>query len=189
MRCHRCSEIHERCAGHQKHTGQPCRAHPVRGHERCRMHLGKKASVARAETEAAGALRRALDAADAPPVTDPVTALQELAGRVKYALDAMGERVNQLTEMRYESLGQSTEQLRAEVAVWERLIGRLHPLLVDMTRLGLEERLTRVTEAQGAAIVEVLRAAAEELGMDVADEQVRTVVSRHLRSVPGGKAA
>lgn len=157
--------------------------HP--GYGPCRKHGGNTRNhrTAALRSQAEDVLTQALDDYGAAKVTDPVVALQELAGRVKHALDAMGERVNQLTSMRYEATGAGTEQLRAEVAVWERMIGRLHPLLVDMARLGIEDRLARVSERQGEAIVTVLQAAAAELGLDMGEQQVRETVGRHLRVV------
>jgi hypothetical protein len=122
---------------------------------------------------------------DATPVTDPLEALQRLAGRALALEETIGKLVNDLTSIRYESGGESSsEQLRAEVAVLERAMDRCGKLLVDIAKLNIEERMARVTEAQAAMVQEAFRKTLGEMGM--APEQQRDAqarLGRHLRAV------
>jgi len=123
---------------------------------------------------------------DAGPVADPLEALQRLAGRALALEETIGELVNNLRSVRYET-ETGGEQLRAEVAVLERAMDRCGKILVDIARLNIEERLARITERQAEIVSEALTAALSEMGMP-ADQQreARGRVARHLRIVPGG---
>jgi len=123
---------------------------------------------------------------DAGPVNDPLEALQRLAGRALALEETIGELVNKLGSIRYESGGESSsEQLRAEVAVLERAMDRCGRLLVDIAKLNIEERLTKVTEQQAAMTVAALTAALGEMGLPVEKQrEARTLVARHLRLAP-----
>jgi F0F1-type ATP synthase membrane subunit b/b' len=72
------------------------------------------------------------------------------------------------------------EQIRAEVALYERALDRTARLLADMARLNLDERLERLTEAQGQQIVAVVRFALLELGADPGEPAVQQAVMRQL---------
>jgi hypothetical protein len=122
---------------------------------------------------------------DAGPVADPLEALQRLAGRALALEETIGDLVNNLTSIRYESGGEgSSEQLRAEVAVLERAMDRCGRLLVDIAKLNIEERLAKVTEAQAAMAEKALTATLEEMGLSAQQQQdARTTLGRHLRAV------
>lgn len=48
--CVRCGQDHgNRCRGHRRKTGEPCRQGPIAGHDKCRFHIGKSQAVAREE--------------------------------------------------------------------------------------------------------------------------------------------
>jgi hypothetical protein len=64
----------------------------------------------------------------------------------------------ELDSLRYET--EFGEQLRSEVALFERAPDRCEPVLVAMARLNLDERLIRISEAQ-AHLVRVLGAFAD----------------------------
>lgn len=140
-----------RCVHPALTTGERCRRNPRPGATVCKKHGANAPQVAAAaeqrqqEAAAEVVVRRLLDDPDAAPIRDPVAQLQRLAGRVANAVDVIGERVNALERIRHESVSGS-EQLRAEVAVWERLLGRLQSLLVDMERLNLGERAAQLEE-------------------------------------------
>jgi hypothetical protein len=120
---------------------------------------------------------------DAGPVTDPLEALQRLAGRALAIEETFGQLVNDLTEIRYDSEG-GGEQLRAEVAVLERAMDRCGKLLVDIARLNIDERLARVTERQAEQVSAALSAVLGEMGLTVDQQrEARTGVARHLRAV------
>lgn len=120
---------------------------------------------------------------DAGPVADPLEALQRLAGRALALEQTIGQLVNDLTAVRYESEG-GGEQLRAEVAVLERAMDRCGKLLVDIARLNIDERLARVTERQAEQVSAALTAVLSELGLSIEQQrEARTGIARHLRAV------
>ena len=176
----------DKCAGHNR-RGLPCQKPPVPGATVCGLHGGKapqvKAAAQRRVAEkAAAALLHDLDAA---PVTDPVAALQRLAGVVSSAVDVMGSRVNELTSIRYTDAKQA-EQLRSEVAIWERLLAQCSRLLVDMVRLGIEDRLAAVEESRLDLLEKAMRAilADPDLHLDAVQQAAApAVIHRHLSAV------
>lgn len=160
------------------------------GYGRCRKHLGNSPNVARAaelervEHEARAELARL----DVSPVDNPLEELQKLAGRVLAWERAIGELVNGLSEIRYES-GQGGEQLRAEVALLERAMDRCERILIAMVRLNVDERLARVTGEQAALVVGVLKGALDDLGIDRSEAEVSAVMARRLRLVAAQERA
>lgn len=120
---------------------------------------------------------------DAAPVADPLEALQRLAGRALALEQAIGEMVNNLRSVRYQT-ETGGEQLRAEVAVLERAMDRCGRLLVDIAKLNIEERLAKVTEIQVKLVTDALRGQLGEMGMS-ADAQREAIagVGRRLRLV------
>jgi hypothetical protein len=116
------------------------------------------------------------------PVDNPLEELQKLAGRVLAWEKAIGEMVNRLTDIRYES-EHGGEQLRAEVALLERAMDRCERVLVAMARLNIDERVVRISERQAALVVDVLKGALDDLGIDRREEEVRKVMAKRLRLV------
>jgi hypothetical protein len=122
---------------------------------------------------------------DAEPVTDTLGALQRLAGRALALEETIGQLVNDLSSIRYESGGEnSSEQLRSEVAVLERAMDRCGRLLVDIAKLNIEERLAKVTEAQAAVAADAMRTVLREMGLPIEQQQdAQARLGRHLRAV------
>jgi hypothetical protein len=155
-----------------------------KGFGRCRKHLGNAPTVAwAAERERVEAQARAeLARLDVVPVSNPLEELQKLAGQVLAWKDAIARMVNDLTGIRYED-EHGGEQLRSEVALFERAMDRCERVLVAMARLNIDERLIKITEAQARIVNEVLRGALDDLGIDRKDEEVRKAMARRLRLV------
>ena len=82
---------------------------------------------------------------EAPPIIDSVAALQKLTGILMKAFEDAGARVNALSSVGIETKA-GGEQLRAEIQLWEKLIGHLRASLVDMARLNLDERALQLDE-------------------------------------------
>lgn len=155
-----------------------------KGYGRCRKHLGNSPTVAKAaeRERLEHEVRAELARLDVQPVDDPLRELQQLAGQVLAWKDAIGRLVNDLESIRYE--GEFGEQLRSEVALFERAMDRCERVLVAMARLNIDERLVKISEAQGHLVVEVMQAALAELGLDRATQDaIRPVIARHLRLV------
>ena len=174
-----------RCGGPRKHGAGPCtqRAGWGTGHlgvGRCKLHGGATPSH-----EAAGAeqlLAQQIARLDVPAVADPLTELSKLAGQVVAWKDQLAAKVNELTELRYE--GFAAEQLRAEVALWERALDRCNTVLATMAKLRIDERLAAISERQAEAVLRAIDAALDAAGVPVGERaEPKKAAARHLRAV------
>jgi hypothetical protein len=105
-----------------------------------------------------------LDREGIPPMTDPVAALQELAAEAMELKRYFADRLAALEQLRYE--GRAGEQLRAEVALFERALDRVQRFALDLAKLGLEDRMVAVTEAQGRMLAQAVEAALQACGLE-----------------------
>jgi len=147
------------------------------GYGRCRKHFGNAPNVIKAaENERIDRqARKALEGiSDFAAITDPVERLQLLAGRAERFMTIVAERVEELTSIRY-STDEGGEQLRAEVTIYERAMTATGRLLVDLARLGLDERSVRVQEAQVAILAGALAQALGETDLSPEQRQAITV--------------
>lgn len=151
----------------------------------CKLHGGSTRTVSKGahrqllEREAA----KQLAALNAPPVTDPLTELTKLAGQVIAWRDALAEKVNELTSVRYEN-SHGGEQLRAEVALFERAMDRCVSVLTAMARLDIDNRLVRITERQAEQVVQALRNTFAAINLSREQEaQANIVMARELRAL------
>ena len=166
-----------RCGGTNR-AGAPCgntagykTTHPGTGN--CTFHGGSSPN-GRAHAlgqQAAAELARL----DVEPLADPLTQLALLAGQAVAWKDAMAAQVNTLTSLRYEGEAYG-EQLRAEVLLWERALDRCERFLVGMARLDIDERLSKISEAQGHLMVSFVVAALARFGIDFHDEAAHGIV-------------
>jgi hypothetical protein len=170
-----------RCAA--RTSRGPCKKHPIRGAAVCRWHGGAapqvKAAAARrvAAHEALAALARR----GVTPVGNPLAALAELAGEILAVKDVFRERAAQLGEetWRYED-AKGAEQLRAELALYERALDRSARVLEAIARLKIDERLAAVTEQQGQTLAAVVVAVLERLDLGEQAARVRELVAAEL---------
>ena len=126
------------------------------------MHIGKRTDGVKAEQQA----RRELARLNLPPVENALTALAQITAEAIGWKDRMAGVVNDLTSLRYESEGEGGgEQLRAEVALWERALDRCEKFLTSMARLSIDERLAAIDEQQAAFVLSVLEAALDSIGI------------------------
>lgn len=172
------------CGGKKKQSEGLCTRpagwgtdHP--GFGKCKLHGGCAPSSRAAAVEAQA--RQALAQLDVPPVKDPLSELAKIAGQVVAWKDMLAGQVNELTSLRYSTEG--GEQLRAEVALWERAMDRCEKFLTAMARLNIDERLAQIEEKQSDLILFAVTAALKELGLgeEQQNEAVRNV-ARHLRA-------
>jgi hypothetical protein len=109
--------------------------------------------------------------------------LLKLAGQVLAWQESTATLVNGLEEVRYEG-ATGAEQLRAEVALYERAMDRAVAVLAAIARLNIEERLARVTERQADAVIDAIDAALAAAGVTGQDAaRAKQAAARHLRSV------
>lgn len=124
------------------------------------MHIGKRTGIVKLEQEA----RHQLARLNVAPVEDPLSQLAAVTGQVLAWKDAWAQRVNDLTDIRYET--EHGEQLRAEIAVWERALDRCERFLTAMARLEIDDRLARITEARATVIITVFLTALDAAGVE-----------------------
>ena len=127
------------------------------------MHLGEAAAPVIAAAKLEEQAARLLYQRDAAPVTDPLSALQKLAGRAAAWEDIIGEKVNELRSIRY-STEEGGEQIRGEIAVMERAMDRLGRLLVDIAKLNIEDRLAGIRKQTADMLERALDTALEASG-------------------------
>lgn len=157
---------------------------PTPGRGRCRLHGGSTRTQRKGadDAEIDERARAMLARMDVKPCDDPLRELQKLAGQVLAWKDAIGGMVNELDSIRYET--EYGEQLRAEVALFERAMDRCERVLVAMARLNLDERLVRISEAQGKLLTEVVLGAFADVGLSRELQDVlRPAIARRLRLV------
>lgn len=182
----RCNGRYSR--GHPTHPQERCRQVVMKGQTVCISHGGKapqnlKAAERRvAEADLQQKLTKQLAKLDVDPIGDPLTALSQLAGQVVAFKDALADRVNTLSEIRYQ--GAAGEQVRAEITLYERAMDRANTVLGNIARLNIDERLARVTEKQAETVIAAIEAALLHAGItgERATEAKR-VAARKLRSV------
>lgn len=174
-----------RCTGRNR-AGLPCGNPPVQGALVCRMHGGlapqvlAKAKMRLAEQE----IRAGLAQLGVTAVEDPFTELSKLAGQVVSFKDQLAAKVNELTSIRYEAPGAGTEQLRAEVALFERALDRCAAVLGLIVKLDIDTRMARISERQADAVVRAVDAAISAAGITgPAALAARQVAARELRGV------
>jgi hypothetical protein len=156
------------------------------GFGHCRLHGGNtrtQRTAARAEMVDVQA-RKVLATLEVDAVGDPFAALSRLAGQVLAWQEAISEIVNGLGDrIRYEGAAGS-EQLRAEITLYERAMDRTGHVLGMIAKLNIEDRMARVTERQADALVSALEAALAAAGVTgAAAHDARQAAARHLRAV------
>jgi hypothetical protein len=117
---------------------------------------------------------------------DAVTELDRLAAEVITFKDICRERLDELLALpegiRYK--GQTGEQLRAEVALYERALDRCNTVLGTNVKLGIAQRREEMTKAQGQVLVGIIRAILNQL--ELTRDQQRTaarVVPLELKAI------
>lgn len=111
-------------------------------------------------------------------VSNPLEELALLVSEVLLYKDYTAQRVAELRgQERYE--GKAGEQLRAEVALYERSLDRAGKLLVEWSRLNIDERLARIEEQKAQQILDVIRSS---LGHVELTDEARKTIERHIIS-------
>lgn len=179
------------CSARAKATGERCRRAAIRGGAVCPVHGGRAPQVvaaARRRREAAEVeeeVRGLLAFTSFEGVRDPLEGLARLADESLAFKEALAARVNDLAgQIRYKASGAGTEQLRAEVLLYERAMDRTARMYDLLVKSGFEERRTRLSELQATQLVDVLQRIFNRL--DLTPEQralIPTVVPQELRSL------
>ena len=170
---------------------RPCKLWAMKGLTVCYRHGGSNPT-----TRAAGDRRVAEDKVekkarqlaslfDVVPVDNPLAALSQHIGEEVLFKDILATLVKDLhtDDIRYKD-ARGAEQLRSEVVVYERALGRVGDRLVAYAKLNIDERLAAIEEKQAEAIIRAIDAALEHAGV-VGLEAVaaRQVAAQRLREV------
>lgn len=149
----------------------------------CHAHGGTAPQVVRkaAERLAAHEALAELARRGVTPVENPLAALAELAGEIVEVKDIFRIRVSELRQetWRY-SNDKGGEQLRAEIALYERALDRSARVLADIARLKIDERLAAITEQQGQTLATVITTVLDRLELREQAAQVRELVAAEL---------
>ncbi len=178
-----------RCVATSKRSGNRCKRRPIEGGTVCAMHGGSAPQVQAAAARRVLTQQVEADAAavlatiGVTGVDDPLHELALLASEARAFQDAIGARVNALQERIRFSSDQGTEQLRSEVALYERAMDRTGRFLEVLVRSGFEERRVRISEATAALLAGTITRILDQLELTAAQrELVATVVPAELRA-------
>lgn len=157
-----------RCTAMRKSDGQRCGKYAAPGTKVCKYHGGNAPQVRLAgqrrltEARRRAEAQRFLQKQGIPDIEDPLDELMKLASEATAYREVYRQQMDQLIlsdEVRYEH--RAGEQLRAEIALWERSAERCLKIYDTITRLGIAERQTRIREAElvviAGGIREILR--------------------------------
>jgi hypothetical protein len=179
--CPRCGR--PRCTAAAKtRPGERCRKNPHPGASICTNHgltqAGRAAAAERqAEAEAGRVLKKLLSDVQVEPVTDPIPALQRLAGRLQHVTEQIGQMLDE------GDLDGPRER------AWIRAVRELRQALDGMARLGIEEREIRLREGQAQFVVSAVMPVLELVPRELRDQALVLLLDglgvEHELVVPG----
>ena len=173
----------DRCTATARSSGERCKRTAPPGSRVCRAHGGAAPQVRRkaAERVATDQALAELARRGVTPVANPLEALASLAGEILTVKDIFRDRLAALGEDAWRRTDEhGAEQLRAEVALYERALDRSARVLADIGRLRIDERLTAITEEQVQTLVAVFTAVLERLDLGEQAGQVCELVAVEL---------
>lgn len=178
-----------RCRGTHKKRGDRCKRPAIPGGTVCTMHGGGAPQV-RAAAErrvAAEAITREASAILAyngvTPIDDPLGELGKLAAAAKAMTEALGARVNALTDLEVMSV-QNTPQLRVVVELYERALDRTHRMLDSLVKHGYAERQITIAETEALLVAGVIRRVVAGLGLSADQQQLaQTLLAQEFRAL------
>jgi hypothetical protein len=187
MECHHKPRTHanEAYCNARKKCGHPCDNWAGAGTDHkgigcCSAHLGNARThhgPKLAQQQASKFLRDY----GVTPIDDPIVALQQLTSEAQSFYRFVSEHVASID---VDAWAGEEGKLSAYVALLERAQAQAQRFLSDWVRLGLEERLVRLSEKQAEAIGRVIDGVLNSLGLD--DEtlaKARGELPRQLRLV------
>lgn len=148
-----------KCKAISRSTGKQCGNLASIGTTVCYMHGAKAPKVANAAKRRVAAekaeqqVKRYLRDQPVLPIDDPIRALQEMTAEAKAFYSYVRTIVANLDPDEWPA---DHGSLNAYVALLERSMAQVQRFLTDWVRLGLEERLVRLSERQAEAIGRVI---------------------------------
>lgn len=178
---------HAAC-GAKNRKGQLCKQRAGQGTDhigygRCKYHGGSTPTQRKAvEGQIIEARVQQLfgQTYDAKPVDNPLEVYAEFTGRVMAWMQALDGLVHNLESPRYASM--TGEQIRGEVQLFERAMDRCNTVLATYAKLNIDERLSRITEAQQLMVLQALEAGLAAVDVTGARAvEARKAAARRLR--------
>ncbi len=177
------------CTATSKRTHERCLRVPAPGALVCRWHGG-----ASPQAKAKAELRRTMEEHQARaqrilkrPVTDPIAELQKLAADCLIWRDQMAEAMTKVEEIRYRS--GAGEQVRGELAAYEKAMVETRQVLVALARLQLDERMVTIREHEADIFAAILATVFRHLKLtpDVICEAETLVAVELQRALNAGR--
>lgn len=192
LTCQRCGETHTQCAGHNR-EGKPCGRNPAEYQRVCDRHGGKSPQALKqaARRKAAAIVTQAYQAEEGTylaaegiePIADPVLELGKLAAEAVHWKNMLGAKVNQLVDL-VTTNKEGTEQLQAEITLYERAIDRTAKLLQLLIAAGFEERRVKIDEQTAHVFNTVMAAVLDKLGLTQAQlEMAPALILQELNAL------
>lgn len=163
----------------------------MRGTNVCDYHGGKAPQVQRAairrisEKRAREKAERWLAKQGFEQITDPIGELLTLASeatayRERFRINM--EKLLEADEVRYDH--RAGEQLRAEIALWERSADRCLKVYSEIMRLNIAERQVRIREAEVVLLGKAIRNVLRRLELNPTQKAVAgQIVAEELRAI------
>jgi hypothetical protein len=175
------------------HRTRPCQLWAMKGLTVCWRHGGANKTTRAAgerrvaEDKIEKKARKLADLFDVEPVDNPLDALAQHVGEEIQFKDILGSLVK---EIRVEDIrftdARGAEQLRSEIVVFERALGRVGDRLVAYAKLGIDERLVKIEEGKAAMVMDAINAViAYFAGGGTDPAEARRIAAQHLRAAPG----
>ena len=169
-----------------KKDGTRCKNAPIRGASVCSApgHGGslpvvKQAAarrVAQAEAHAEVAKLASANGISGRDL-DPVEALFDIAAEILTWQRTVNNLLTEISATDWRRDHRAGEQIHAYVTLFERSLDRSAKILVELNKLGLEERRIRIAEREIALVGQALTAALDRAGIDGG---TRRVISGYL---------
>lgn len=160
-----------------------CKRPAIEGGTVCPTHGGSIGHVKRAaerrltEARANAIATRFLKQQGVPDIEDPLDELMKLASEATAYRELFRQKADKLLEsdeFRYEH--RAGEQLRAEIALWERSAERCLKIYETIVRLGIAERQQRIREAELMVIAGGIREILKRLNLSAEQRRASLVI-------------
>lgn len=191
--CPKCGKEHPWCSAHTR-AGEPCMHTTIpAGSKVCKRHGGGSPQALKAAQERENRRivtelyeadpQAAIAAYGVEGIQDPLDMLSRVTAGVLHTMDALGQRVNALERIRYESEA-GGEQIRAELKLYMQAQAQAGKFLDMLIKSGFEERRIKLDEQTAQMFVTAMQRVFARL--ELTPEQtalVGVVVPEELRAL------